>query len=236
MNSTERVKSILKERNIPVSKVEQDCNFSNGYLSSLKKDLPCDRLFIIADYLNIDARWIVTGEVSAPFSSSIEQDFIKKYRDLDDHGKETVLYTLNNEYERMRQIEEIRINRPKLKVLPRSIQPASAGTGVLLDSESMENIIVVETSKTKQASFIVRVSGDSMEPEYHDGDQLLVDATQEPPIGKIGVFIVDGCGYVKKRGANSLISLNKDYADIPYNDSIRCSGSVIGKMDQNLVY
>lgn len=229
------IKALCKENGITVQWLSLHFGWGANSINRWDDNRPSvDKVLCVADYFGVSMDYLCnrTGyELSADNFS-----LIKKYRDLDDHGKNSVLYTINNEYERMRQIEEIRSSRPKLKVLPRSIQPASAGTGVLLDSESMENIIVVETSKTKQASFIVRVSGNSMEPEYHDGDQLLVDATQEPPIGKIGVFIIDGSGYVKKRGETSLISLNKDYADIPYNDSIRCSGLVIGILDPKSVY
>lgn len=48
------IKMICKERRIPISKLEKDCGFSNGYIRSLKKGiLPADRLAKIADYLGV---------------------------------------------------------------------------------------------------------------------------------------------------------------------------------------
>lgn len=38
MNCVERVKQICKERKIPISKLEKDLGFSNGYVGQLKKD------------------------------------------------------------------------------------------------------------------------------------------------------------------------------------------------------
>lgn len=35
MNAVERVKTICKERKIPISKLESDCGFSNGYIGQL---------------------------------------------------------------------------------------------------------------------------------------------------------------------------------------------------------
>ena len=55
MDSVELVLKICKERGIPISKLERDCGFSNGYVKKLKEGkFPSDRLQKIADYLNID--------------------------------------------------------------------------------------------------------------------------------------------------------------------------------------
>lgn len=37
MNSVERVKAICKERKIPISKMERDLGYANGYIGQLKK-------------------------------------------------------------------------------------------------------------------------------------------------------------------------------------------------------
>ena len=53
MNCVERVKQICKERKIPISKLEKDLGFSNGYVGQLKKgSFPAERLSKIADYLS----------------------------------------------------------------------------------------------------------------------------------------------------------------------------------------
>lgn len=53
MNSVERVKAVCKEKNIPISKLERDLGFSNGYIGQLKKGtFPAERLVLIAQYLN----------------------------------------------------------------------------------------------------------------------------------------------------------------------------------------
>lgn len=63
MNSVERVKSICKDRKIPISKLEKDCGFSNGYIGQLRKGvLPDDRLIKISEYLNLSVDYLMTGE------------------------------------------------------------------------------------------------------------------------------------------------------------------------------
>lgn len=54
MNTVERVKMICKERKIPLSRLERECGFSNGYIGQLRKgSIPDDRLLKIANYLGM---------------------------------------------------------------------------------------------------------------------------------------------------------------------------------------
>lgn len=62
MTVVERVKAILKERRIPVSKLEKDLGFANGYIGQLKKGtFPADRLDAIARYLNLTPQYLLYG-------------------------------------------------------------------------------------------------------------------------------------------------------------------------------
>ena len=62
-NSVQFVRDICKERGIPVSQLERDCGFSNGYLNAKKlARLPYDRAQLIAGYLGLDVTLILTGE------------------------------------------------------------------------------------------------------------------------------------------------------------------------------
>lgn len=82
-NSVQYVRDICKQRGIPVSQLEKDCGFSNGYLNPKKMTkLPYDRAQTIAEYLGITAEVILTGEETekAPANSgkrSVSDDDIK---------------------------------------------------------------------------------------------------------------------------------------------------------------
>ena len=110
--------------------------------------------------------------------------------------------------------------------------PASAGTGVQLDDEPYQYLKVPETPTTLRADFAIRVSGDSLEPKYYNGDILLVESAIDIEIGEIGIFVLNGAGYVKKKGRKGLISLNENYNDIDAKeyDNCKCVGKVIGKL------
>ena len=110
--------------------------------------------------------------------------------------------------------------------------PASAGTGVFLDSSDYE-MMQVGSEVPVNANFGVRVSGDSMEPSYHD--QQVVWVQQQPTLmdGDIGIFILNGQAYIKQWQSSfkgtSLISLNPAYSPIPIHESdeLRMFGKVL---------
>jgi len=106
-----------------------------------------------------------------------------------------------------------------------------AGAGYALDEyERMEKLEVVDTPEARRAAFAVRVSGDSMEPSYSDGDIVLVQQVEQIEQGQIGVFFANGSGYIKEYGGDRLISHNPKYNDIQLHSSdiMRCFGRIIG--------
>lgn len=81
--------------------------------------------------------------------------------------------------------------------MPVSCLPASAGTGSFLDSGNFEMVSFPETAIAAGAEFGIRVSGDSMEPVYHDGQIVWVKECRELRLGEVGIFVYEGSGYIK---------------------------------------
>lgn len=113
--------------------------------------------------------------------------------------------------------------------------PVSAGTGESLTSDYKDLCAVKLNESTSQASFAVRVSGDSMEPLYVNGDILLIALQESVDPDEIGIFIINGEGYVKKYGGDRLISLNSKYEDIMIHDydNVLCKGKVLCKLEKS---
>lgn len=163
----------------------------------------------------------------------------KDYDRMDVHGKRIVRVVADEELVRIAdecyQVAQIESKEPESNVVHIpfrcSTQSASAGTGTYLGPEAFETIYVQDNDLTRRASFGVPVSGDSMEPRYHNGDILVVEGAEEIDLGEIGVFSVDGDGFVKELGDGELISLNSAYAPIPITESTWCHGRVIGVLD-----
>ena len=62
-NSVEYVRNLCRHRRIPVSTLERECGFSNGYLNPKKLTrLPYDRAVVIAEFFGITPEEILTGE------------------------------------------------------------------------------------------------------------------------------------------------------------------------------
>lgn len=64
MNCVERVKEICKLKKIPISRLERDLGYSNGYIGQLRKGVfPADRLVEIANYLSVSVEYLLGTEV-----------------------------------------------------------------------------------------------------------------------------------------------------------------------------
>ena len=130
-------------------------------------------------------------------------------------------------------IEDIRLDDSEEDriTLPVYDAGASAGTGVFLDSPDYEMVAMPDDRLHRRANFGVWVEGDSMEPRFSNGDLVLVRTQPSVDIGDIGIFVLNGEGYIKKLGKNKLISLNPAYRDIEISedDHIYVKGKVLGK-------
>ena len=97
----------------------------------------------------------------------------------------------------------------------------SAGNGSFLDGEDYE--MYSSADIPEKTDFGVHVSGDSMEPRFHDGDLIWIEQAEQLEDGEIGIFYFDGSSYVKKLQNNRkgayLVSLNKAYEPIPITES-----------------
>lgn len=200
-----------------------------------------DTLFQICEILNVSINDMCEIYPDANvLLSYLEQDHIKKYRDLDLHGKKMVDFALNEEWERSTKEQSEQIQKldteVEKKIIPTRIinyyyRLASAGTGqIIFDTPPTKRIEIPDIPAYKKADYAIGVNGDSMEPVFHDGDMLLIEMAEDISVGDIGIFRVDNESFVKKLGKTELISLNPAARNIPLNESAGCMGKVIGKL------
>lgn len=104
-----------------------------------------------------------------------------------------------------------------IRTLPLYSLAVSAGTGQFLDGEDYE-LVEVGAEVPDGVNYGVRVAGDSMEPEFHDGQVIWVHQQRSLMTGDIGIFLYDGNAYLKQLVAHkdcmALHSLNAQYSDI----------------------
>lgn len=166
----------------------------------------------------------IPGEHLTIKASDIEH--IRKYHDLDSHGKEMVDLVLEKEHERY--IAAIKEKPAAIRMYTYMRKIAAAGKGFYFDDIPTETI---EAPYMPDADFIVGVNGDSMEPTYSDGDLVYVEKRQILSVGEIGIFTIHNECYIKEVGEDGLLSHNPKYKPIPGTEDIHCVGKVLGKVN-----
>ena len=185
--------------------------------------------------LDLIRKGLDKAEAASTEISAEELAHIKKYRVLDTHGKKVVDSALELEYERMTHVEtkEMRGGITYISLFDLAV---SAGTGEPLGTTDYTTKIQIPTEQVpEEAHVCLRVNGDSMEPAYKDGDIVFIHKQDEPVReGEIGVFSLNGEGYMKRLGHKELESLNPKYPAIPIRqyDDLRCFGKVLGKLSK----
>lgn len=72
MNTVDRVKSLCKERGVPISRLEKACGFANGYIGQLKKgSVPADRLAKIANFFDVPMEIFMEEKAPAQLAGAI---------------------------------------------------------------------------------------------------------------------------------------------------------------------
>lgn len=208
----------------------------------------------ISEFFNVSVDYLLgltdEKEVLNSFRlKTSEYEHIEKYRNLDNHGKDIVNMILDKETKRIEKfgklgenniitLAEYEASKAPTYLIPYFDGCVSAGNGIyqLNDTGSiMMNLWATEL--TKQADFIIRVSGASMEPDYHDGDKVLVNRKINVEVGEIGIFVKNGEAFIKEMGNGELISRNPEYPNISVHDfdNVVCMGKVIGILKDTMI-
>lgn len=165
--------------------------------------------------------------------TSAQKGILAAYLYMDEKDRDNLLNIVKQLAEGAKTPEEKLVVS---RLFRKHVNKASAGAGYDLDNDDIwETIRIKDVPEADEADFIVEVDGDSMEPNYHDGDLVFIKLSPEVPIGSVGLFRKGGCGYIKRCGEDRLISDNPDYDDIypdDGGDNIECIGLVLGIADK----
>lgn len=238
----DNLKAECERQGLKLTPIVLECGGTKGIIGGWKNGAAprSDIVMKLAVRLKVPTDYLLFGETRNSIISSSENEFITLFKSLSDTDKIRVI-------ERAQTLAEIAAEKaaeeaaqkkktaPRRRTLELFDLPASAGTGVYLSSNYSKPISVISTPESEQADYAIRISGNSMEPDFHDGDIALVESCEDIEIGEIGIFILDGEGFIKEYGGYRLISLNPEYDDISLKeyDSISCRGRVLGKAEQS---
>ncbi|MBR2259031.1 MAG: LexA family transcriptional regulator [Blautia sp.] len=111
---------------------------------------------------------------------------------------------------------EIHQDTQEIRMIPFPVGdlPLSAGTGTYIDESKFETMDFPENLIPEDADFALRVSGDSMEPAYHDGQYVFIEKCEEVSPGSVGAFVLGDQAYIKVYGEKEPDDdLKEEYTD-----------------------
>lgn len=238
MSIGSRIKEARTNKNLTQEELASKIGVTKGAIANYENEVSVpktDLLFKLFDSLECDANYLYQDDMKAlknDFMVTLtEQNLIKKYRVLDSYGVNLINTIIDKEYirvtEQSMQVEEP--EPPYFYTKTEYLTGLSAGTGLFVFDDIPTSVINVP-EEYKDADFVIGVSGDSMEPTYINGDKVAVKKQSYINIGEVGVFMINGNGYIKEFGKNVLISHNAAYGNIDINESTVCIGKVLGKI------
>lgn len=222
-----QIKVFRKSTGLTQDELAQKLNTTKQTISRYEKGdrkANQDMLFSLCDIfgVSIDDFFPSTNENSTTPTASpdlLTQQITDTVVQLTPDNKKIVLRTSEELLERQNE-EETKINEVseviQLYGYDYYDHAASAGTGQYLNDVRVERI---ELPVDVDADFVIPIKGDSMEPDYHDGDLVFIQTSVDLNDGVIGVFNYNGEAYIKQLVIDEdqayLHSLNPEYKDMP---------------------
>ena len=237
-----KVSDVSKESGIAYSTVKSILENGIGKASYVNICKICESVGITADKLE---DMIKNNKTKEPELSKEDYERIRKYKLISDYspdGAVVVDTVLDREYaiaEKLREQKEQleKVQRMDMEVSEEIVplrlwsyygKIACAGTGFIFDDIPSDTVQAPDAN----ADFIIGVNGDSMEPDYHDGEKLYIKKVENINPGEVGIFTINNECFLKEYGEDGLVSKNKKYDDIPGNEDVRLIGKVVGKVKE----
>ena len=159
-----------------------------------------------------------------------EIEIVRLYNTLSNKGKNQVVEYARKlvQKEKTQQVVSVSENLYEYHVY----EKMSAGIGASVYDDRDYDIVYFDEELAHD--FASWVSGDSMEPKYHNGSVALIRETGFDYDGAVYAVDWDGQTYIKKvyreEDGLRLVSLNKRYGDkfAPYDEDPRIIGKIVG--------
>lgn len=182
------------------------------------------KIELLANYFNINKSDLIENKIStAQPSDSLLEKITNTARKLNTDNKKIVLRTSeellesqNKEETKINEVSEV-ISLYQVEVVSETAAACGFNYGFGYDDTDREIIEIDE--QPPRHDIATKVSGDSMQPDYQDGDILyLVDKGLTTYNGDLAVIAYGDRSYFKKiyteNGRLRLVSLNDKYEDI----------------------
>ncbi|VNL96972.1 phage transcriptional repressor [Streptococcus pneumoniae] len=232
------IKEVRKSKKLTQKKLAELTGFKQNTISNHEngnRQLDEKDIRIYAQALEVSPQYLF--DLAKPSSIEIiptTSPIQTIYDELEPPRQGKVLTYAERQLKEQRNEEETKINEVSEAIRLYSYDyydhPASAGTGQYLNDVRVERI---ELPVDVDADFVIPIKGDSMEPDYHDGDLVFIQTSVDLNDGVIGVFNYNGDAYIKQLVIDEdqayLHSLNPEYKDMPItpDTDFRIIGEVV---------
>ena len=212
MKISTRIKQIMKEKGMTQADLSKESGISKSTLSEWLNDKyepKQNSIYILSETLGVNPTWLMGLDVD----KENKLDISLIYNELKQPRQQKVYNFAEHELEEQRLEEEYNDDY---------LGQTAAGAPI----EGQQPIPFIGATTVN-----LLVNGDSMEPNFHDGDIIKYHPQPELENGEIGVFAVNGGITMKKFRRNSdirLESLNKKYEDIIIKETD--DFSILGKV------
>ena len=214
------IKEVRKSKKLTQKKLAELTGFKQNTISNHEngnRQLDEGDIRIYAQALGVSPQYLF--DLSKPSSIDTTPTIQTIYDELKPPRQAKVLTYANRQLNEQRNEEETKINEVSEVIQLYSYDyydhPASAGTGQYLNDVRVEQI---ELPIDVDADFVIPIKGDSMEPDYHDGDLVFIQTSVDLNDGVIGVFNYNGDAFIKQLVIDKeqayLHSLNPTYKDM----------------------
>lgn len=218
------IKEVRKSKKLTQKKLAELTGFKQNTISNHEngnRQLDEKDIRIYAQALEVSPQYLF--DLAKPSSIEIiptTSPIQTIYDELEPPRQGKVLNYAKRQLDEQENEEETKINEVSETIRLYSYDyydhPASAGTGQYLNDVRVERI---ELPVDVDADFVIPIKGDSMEPDYHDGDLVFIQTSVDLNDGVIGVFNYNGDAYIKQLVIDEdqayLHSLNPEYKDMP---------------------
>lgn len=234
----EMVKHFRLQKNLTMEELAKKLGKAKSSISKWESGERSPKIYEIeeiAEFFGVEPNVMMFGFGKVKRTSTTKQILDSVFSKLEEPRQDKVVAYAKSELDDQNKVVEIAGYQTE-KEYPYYDDAVSAGTGQYIGTSQRETITLpVEFD----ADYVVPVCGDSMEPEYHDGDYIFIESTVNLNDGEIGVFELYGDTYVKQLILEDdhayLHSLNKKYKDmkVDADSDFRVLGRVVGRYNEN---
>ncbi len=219
------IKEVRKSKKLTQKKLAELTGFKQNTISNHEngnRQLDEKDIRIYAQALEVSPQYLFDlakpSSIDTPPTTSQIQSI---YDQLEPNGQRKVITYAEKLRDEQEERRKAKINEVSEKVVQLYgydyyDHATSAGTGQYLNDVRVEQI---ELPIDVDADFVIPIKGDSMEPDYHDGDLVFIQTSVDLNDGVIGVFNYNGEAYIKQLVIDTeqayLHSLNPAYKDMP---------------------